>query len=220
MPATITEDNRFAICKVRPFFKDTREARIKKKKPDDMPKDSLAIVEMGKDSVVKIARIQSYKTPKEGDGQWMACLKEKPLPAAPAAPDSATRLNNLLRMADSLRALADEAKTKGLGILKTKMSPETVIEGSELVLRNLVSGEEKRFQLVKDYLFNKKGTVLVIETTRSNSDTLLQAAVHWYNLKGSLTTVLRRFNDAKNYCLDEEGNNWPLLPNATAPPMP
>src|SRR5215204_1045395 len=40
--ATITEDSRYIIFRIKPFFKDTREARIKKKKPEDMPKDSLA----------------------------------------------------------------------------------------------------------------------------------------------------------------------------------
>lgn len=209
--ATITEDNRFVICKVRPFFKDTREARIKKKKPDDMPKDSLVIVETGKDIVLTIPRIQSYKTPENGDGQWMAYLKEKPIPAPPALPDSATQLNNLLRMADSLRALADEAKTKGLTILKPKKTTETVNEGSVLVLRNLATGEEKQFNLVKDYLFNTKGTVLVFETTRSNTDTLVQPAVNWYDVKGNLSTVMRRFNDAKNYSLDEDGNQLAFI---------
>ena len=46
--ATITDDSRFVIFKIRPPFKETREARIKKKRPDDMPKDSLAILELGK----------------------------------------------------------------------------------------------------------------------------------------------------------------------------
>src|SRR6188474_2049414 len=35
--AVITEDSRFAIFKIRPFYKETRDARIKKKRPDDMP---------------------------------------------------------------------------------------------------------------------------------------------------------------------------------------
>ena len=54
--AVITEDSRFVIFRIKPFYKDTREARIKKKKPDDMPKDSFAIVELGKDSVYKVAK--------------------------------------------------------------------------------------------------------------------------------------------------------------------
>ena len=51
--ALITEDSRYLIFRIKPFFKETREARIKKKKPEEMPKDSLAIVELVKDSVWK-----------------------------------------------------------------------------------------------------------------------------------------------------------------------
>jgi hypothetical protein len=40
--ARISEDNKYVVFRIRPYFKDTRDARIKKKKPEDMPKDSLA----------------------------------------------------------------------------------------------------------------------------------------------------------------------------------
>src|SRR4029078_6027230 len=38
---SITSDNKYAIFLIRPFFKETREAKIKKKKQDEFPKDSL-----------------------------------------------------------------------------------------------------------------------------------------------------------------------------------
>ena len=63
--ATITEDNKYVVFRIRAFFKDTRDARIKKKKPDDMPKDSLGIIELGKDSVTHIGRVKSYKLPEK-----------------------------------------------------------------------------------------------------------------------------------------------------------
>ena len=72
----ISEDSRFAIFKIKPSYKDTREARIKKKKPDDMPKDSFAVVELGKDSIYKVAKVKTYKTPEKGFG-WAAYHVEK-----------------------------------------------------------------------------------------------------------------------------------------------
>src|SRR5207342_1725875 len=39
--AVITEDSKFLVFKIKPFFQDTRQAKIKKKTPDEMPKDSL-----------------------------------------------------------------------------------------------------------------------------------------------------------------------------------
>src|SRR5688572_742311 len=110
--AAITEDSRFVICKIKPLFSATREAKIKKKKAEDMPKDSLAIVELGKDSVQRISRVKSFKTPDKGTGQWMAYLREKALPVPPTVttPDSLSQLNGLLRMADSLARVADSLR--------------------------------------------------------------------------------------------------------------
>ncbi|AEW00678.1 hypothetical protein A4D02_12035 [Niastella koreensis] len=219
--AAITGDNRFVICKIKPLFAATRDAKIKKKKADEMPKDSMAIVELGKDSVLRIPRIKSFKTPDKGTGQWLAYLQEKALPVPPVVPqpDSAAQLNSLLHMADSLTRVADslrrkasEAKTAGLAALKApklaaKPKPgEPVEEGSELVLRNLYTGEEKRFPLVSDYYFSKAGNAFIIQTTRSNADTLKKAAIVWYNTAGGKTdTIFRGFNTAKNFAFDDAG---------------
>lgn len=225
--ATITEDSRFVIFKIKPLFSATREAKIKKKKPDEMPKDSLAIVELGKDSVLRIPRVKSFKTPDEGAGQWVAYLREKALPVPPVvtSPDSLSQLNGLLRMADSLNRLADslrnkanEAKTKGLTALKgakkesKPKAGDPVEEGAELVLRNLYTGEEKKFLLVSDYYFSKTGNTFVIETTRNNADTLKKAAVLWYNVNsGKTDTVFRGFNEAKNFVLDDAGTQLAFI---------
>lgn len=219
---SITEDNRYAICRIKPFYKDTRDARIKRKRPDDMPKDSLAIVELGKTNVQKIPRIKSYKVPDES-GTWLAYLLDKALPETnrPRTPDSLTRINNLLTMADSLMRVADSirnkanlAKTNGLSVLQpargnrpaARPQAEPVEEGTELVLRNLSTGEERRFTLVKDYFFNKTGDVLLIETTRKNNDESVAASVVKLNLKNNTSaTIFQKFNEAKSYRMDEAG---------------
>ncbi|WP_127132076.1 alpha/beta hydrolase family protein [Pseudoflavitalea rhizosphaerae] len=220
----ITPDNRFVIFRQKPFFKDLREARIKKKKPDDMPKDTLVIFEFGKDSLIRVPRVKGFKTPEKGTGQWVAYLMEKALPVPPkmpAKPDSLTQLSNLEKMADSLIRVSDslrkkaiEARTKGLSILQPakkegKPGPrhnDPVEEGTELVLKNLYTGEEKKYSLVSGYQFSEKGNVLLVETTRKNNDTLTQAMVLWTSLPSGITdTVMRKFNDARNFSFDEEG---------------
>ncbi len=146
----ITNDSRFVIFKIRPLFKDTRDARIKKKRPDDMPKDSLAIFEFGKENVWKVARVKTFKTPEKGNG-WVAYHMDKALPEPPkpaAKPDSLTQINKMVSMADSLMRVADslknkanEAKTKGLMVLQpakggarppARPAGEPVEEGTEL----------------------------------------------------------------------------------------
>ena len=173
--AVITEDSKYAVFKIKPSFQDTRQARIKKKVGDDLPKDSLGIIELGQDSVWKMAKIKSYKTPEKAGG-WMAYLLEKTEPVAPrvkALPDSATQLKTMLQMADSLVRVADsirnktkEAQTKGLAVLTPakketkpaapKADAEKVEEGTELVIRNLNTGTDKKIKLVTEYYFSKK----------------------------------------------------------------
>ncbi|HVM89453.1 MAG TPA: prolyl oligopeptidase family serine peptidase [Puia sp.] len=219
--ATITEDNLFVVFKIKPFFRDTREAKIKKKKPDEMPKDSLAIVELGKDGIIKIPGIKTYKTP-ERSGGWVAYLSEKgfPLPGKNKDADSLTRLNNLTRMADSLVHVADslrnkvaEARVKGINILQPakkdskKLSDENTEEGTELVLYNTRNGNEKRYKLVSEYHFTKNGKKLLIEITKRNTDSLSKSYVLLLDLEHEKTdTLMQEFNDARNYAFDETGN--------------
>ncbi|HYE56733.1 MAG TPA: S9 family peptidase, partial [Chitinophagaceae bacterium] len=223
--ATISDDNKYVVCRIRPFFKETREARIKKKRPDEMPKDSLIIVNLTTDSVTKIPRVKGYKMPEKGAG-WVAYHLDKALPEPPKPkpqPDSVTQINNLTRMVDSLQRIADslrnkvnDAKTKGLSVLqqpkreerKTPSRPaeDPVEEGTEMVLRNLNTGQETRFKLVNDYIFSEKGNALLVKTTRKNGDSLSKALVLWVNpATAKVDTVMKRFNDAKSFAFDKEG---------------
>ncbi|HEY0732991.1 MAG TPA: S9 family peptidase, partial [Chitinophagaceae bacterium] len=74
--ARFTEDSRFLVFRIRPVYKETRDARIKKKKPEDFPKDSIGIVELGKGDLVKIAKVKSFKMPEKASG-WVAYHREK-----------------------------------------------------------------------------------------------------------------------------------------------
>lgn len=218
----ITEDSRYLICRIKPTFKETRDAKIKKKKADEMPKDSLAIVELGKENTVKVPRLKSFKVPDES-GNWLAYLLDKPLAEAAkgkAEPDSATRINNMLSMADSLvraadsiRNKANDIKERGLSVLRRpgrdplpKAPEEPFEEGTELVLRNLATGEVKSVALVSEFFFNKKGTVLVIETTKkTNSPQVKPAVVRMDLVKNTSAVIFKGFNDAKGYHMDDEG---------------
>ncbi len=223
---SFSNDGLFLVGKIRPYFKDTREAKIKKKKADEMPKDSLFIYNIALDSLWKTARVKSFKMPKKADG-WLAYLLEKadtPKPAIKAAPDSLTQITSLLNMADSLRRAADslvlktkEAKNSGLAVLAPAKKPtspkapaakseDPIEEGTDLVLRNLNSGKEQSFKLTNEYFFNDLGEILLVESSKKNGDSLKKAAVLKHRLKTSSTdTLFSGFNDAKNYAIDEAG---------------
>lgn len=225
---TITEDSKFAIVKIRPDFKTIREARIKRKMADDMPKDSLAIITLGKDSIINIARIKNYKTPPKAGGHWISYLYEKGLnePSTKYTPDTLAETTSLTRMvdsllfiADSLRNMAEEIKTKGIVALQTASKKDSSgpslkpgEEGTELVLHNLLTGVKKHFFLVSDYSFNEQGTMAVITTTKKNKDPLSKALVLWVNLTtGKTDTIFKRFNEVRTLAIQDDGSQLAFI---------
>lgn len=63
---TLSADGRFTVGMLKaPPFSDVRQARIKKKKADDFPKDSLVIVNNETFKFCKIADVKSYSTSTE-----------------------------------------------------------------------------------------------------------------------------------------------------------
>jgi len=70
-----TEDGNYLIAKIKPTFNETRKAKIDKKKPDEMPKDSLVILVLATGKMNKISGVKSFQVPEFGNG-LMAYLKE------------------------------------------------------------------------------------------------------------------------------------------------
>ncbi|HMK20430.1 MAG TPA: prolyl oligopeptidase family serine peptidase [Chitinophagaceae bacterium] len=239
--AVISEDSRFTIFKIKPFYKDTREARIKKKKPEDMPKDSFAVVELGKDSVYKVAKVKTYKVPEKGFG-WVAYhLEKKPEPEKPKQPandGSKKTIDSLKRTIDSLLVIvnlppAKMGKKKNIGdeeieglINENYLDAEgddpatpAISDGTDLVLRNLITGEEKTFPLVSEYYFDKYGKKLLLETTKNSKDSLSKASVFLIDL-GNMQkkTISTGGNDFKNYSFSEDGSQLTFVAERNAKP--
>lgn len=66
-----TADSHWAVANIKPHFKDTRQAKIDKKKNFEMPQDSLAIVDLKTGEVTKIPLVKGFKIGSKG-GQWVA----------------------------------------------------------------------------------------------------------------------------------------------------
>ena len=70
-----TEDGNYLIAKIKPTFNETRKAKIDKKKPDEMPKDSLVILSLETGKINKIPAVKSFQVPEFGNG-LIAYLKD------------------------------------------------------------------------------------------------------------------------------------------------
>ena len=242
--AVITEDSRFVVFKIKPIFQETRQAKIKKKKADEMTKDTLAVIELGKEEVVKIPRVKSFKSPEKGAG-WIAYQVEKPLPDTTKKTKTSV-YDSIKVKTDMLVKLADSVIRRSIDSIKGKINKEEIIaaaqkaaneilrhaddellqslvlakdadgddaagaaatEGTDLVVRRMSDNKEKTFKLVSEFYFDKKGTRLLIETTKNSKDSNSKAFVLVYNLQSEKTdTVMKGVNDSKNFAFDEEGN--------------
>jgi dipeptidyl aminopeptidase/acylaminoacyl peptidase len=211
--AVITEDSRFAVFRIKPLYKETRDARIKKKKIEDLPKDSIGIVELGKDAVLKVAKVKSYKTPEKGFG-WVAYHKERDLTGVrPSSLPTQKTVDSLRLKIDSLTQLVVQLKNIKGGNRDSKDADDEPVaggaatEGSDLIIRNLITGKEKTFKNVSDYAFNKLGGMLVLRLTKSPRDSNSKNAVALYDLKKEkLDTILKGGNDFKSFAFTEDGS--------------
>src|SRR5882757_7831661 len=139
--AVITEDSRYVVFKIKPFYQDTRQAKIKKKKPDDMPKDSLAIIELGNDSTIKIARVKSFKTPEKAAG-WVAYLSEKPLPDTTVK--KKTMVPDSLKMKiDQLVKIADSVIKKSIDSVHGKIEKEEVLAAAQKAAKEIYKNADE-----------------------------------------------------------------------------
>lgn len=236
--AVITEDNRYVIFKIKPFFKDTREARIKKKKPADMPKDSLAIVELGKEEVWKREKVKGYKTPQKSSG-WVAYQLEEQIkqPGLPKKQDKKDTVDanskritdSLTHIIDSLNALIEEMPKKKKSKNKDEEWEEdaegdepgsaSADSGSDLVLRNISTGEEIVFYNALEYYFSKTNEQLLLELARNPRDSFSFPQVLLYDCKAGKTTMLsRRGNDFKNFAMTDDGSQIAYVAERDAKP--
>ncbi len=215
--ATITEDSRFVIFKIKPFFKDTRDAKIKKKKPEDSPKDSLAMIELGKEDIWKKPNVQSYKTPEKGFG-WLAYQLDKPKDSL----QSRLKKGEGKKVVDSLERIIDSLKLliNPIPVTKKKIEELKDIEdykfvedstsdsktGSDVILRNLNDHRERIFTDCKYYSFSEKGNKFLLQQSLKEQDSTSGNYVIIYDLLSSHTDTLSRGgNNFKNFAFSKDG---------------
>lgn len=236
--ANITEDNRFLVFRIKPYYAQLREAKIKKKKPEETPKDTLAIIELGKDSIWKKEKIKGFKLP-EKSAAWLAyhLEKESKPAAAPKGKPVNKTADSLMHVIDSLQqVIAEQAATKGKK--KSKKDDETIEAlyslldaegdepgdrsaeaGSTLVLRNLANGKQQEFKNVLEYYFDKNGTRLLLEQSKAPGDSLSKPAIVWFDLQQQKAdTILLGGNEFKNFEFAEDGSQVAFIAERDAAP--
>ena len=234
--AVITEDSRHVIFRIKPFYRDLRQAKIKKKKADEMPKDSLGIMELGKDSIIKLARLSGFKVPEKSAG-WLAYqldLKKEEAKTKNSA-ELKKAVDSLNRIIDSLKSLVPKQRVRSKDDNETAfLAPNdneftdaddddtaraATARGMDLWLRNMATGNEKLFRNVSEYIFSKNGRKLLLEIARDPKDSLSLVTIILYDLqKGFADTLSRGGNVFKNFTISEDGSQVAFVAERDARP--
>jgi len=194
--AVFSADSKFAAFTIKPFFKDTRMAKIKKKKPDEMTKDTLGIANLTTLAVTKIPRVKSFKFPENG-AAIIAYNLEKAVDTSKKGP---TANQNAPKKDDTF--LADDEPAAG-GAAK---------EGTDLIVKNLITGVERTYKFVTDYSFSKDGKQLVFAASGSKKDAKAPQGVFLLNTEtGILKSLVKGKGNFKSFTFDEESEHLAFL---------
>lgn len=194
-----TGTGNYAVVKIKAPFKDIRSARIKKVSPAQMPKDSLAIIQLSTGKIEKYALLKAVSVSK--NGPYIAFTTDIETPKAPAL-DSTARLqktiDSLAHLADSLKRLSEElANTKNLAVLRKPSAPTAGgrNDAGLLTVINALTGTSFTVEKVANFAIDDAGTALVYRVNKSDKN---PNAILWSDLKSQKTdTILKGFNDVK-----------------------
>ena len=149
--AQLSEDGTKAVAVIKPLFSQTRDAKIKKAKKEDMPKDTLAVIDLVSGKIEKFANYKSHNTP-DKLFSYIA-FEQTPAKEKPAGKD------------------ADKETKK-----EDKKAP-----AKELYVMNIHTGKMDTLKNVASYKFNKEGDLMAYVVEPEKKDSTGKAALYLYS---------------------------------------
>ena len=177
--ARFTADSKFAAYLIRPFYKDTRQAKIKKKKPEEFPKDTLGIITLSNKATIKVPSIRSFKIADKAS--VIAYLASSDTIKKPKANDT------------SKKAVA------------ATIAPP-VKEGADLTVKQLLNGKERTFNFVSEYQLSKNGKLLAYSVTAPKKSKDVISGLYLFNVeKNALKRISTGRGTYRNLAFDDAG---------------
>ncbi len=188
---SFSKDGNFVASIVVPPLADTKKARRAKAKPEDMPKNSLLILNLQSGEKTEIPRVTSFSIAADDSG-WILYKPEPPKPEAPTKP-----------AADKKPDTSEKKDEKKPG----KKADHKA--GDVYVLRQLSTGKEVKLEDVSNASFSKDGSVLVygVSTKDGAGDALV-----WYDVaSGKKTQVAHGMGHYTRFSLAEKADKLAFL---------
>jgi dipeptidyl aminopeptidase/acylaminoacyl peptidase len=157
--AQFTPDSRFLVMRLKVPVADIRKAKLKKKKADEMPKDSLLTLNLTTGETTKLPNIKSFVFGKDA-GSWLAVLQATS-PARQVAELTPTPKK------DTLSPTPPASTTT----VATRKGPVKKPKGDDLTLLNLADGSRRTISFVSGVVISDNGKT-VFYSRESTRDTL------------------------------------------------
>ena len=175
-----TADSRFVVFGIEPTKAELNKAKKEKKKPEDMPKNAMGILDISTGQVARKERVKNFQVPEDGSG-FIAYLlevkpEEKPPNSSPETAKTSKEPGQPVSPAEQTAATPVEPKASTPQRPEESnrvgaRAPKKKEYGTDLVLRNMSDASERSFNDVLDYTLSKDAKTLVYTVSSKKEDT-------------------------------------------------
>ena len=161
-----TADSRFVLFSIEPNKADLNKAKREKKRPEEMPKNALGLMDLSNGQVAKVDRVKNFQVPEDGSGFVAYLMEAKPAPSPAsegATKESPTNPPETFEVSDDAEQVPQSGARTGRGPKKDY--------GTDLILRNTTSGAERTFNDVLDYSLSKDAKTIVFTVSAKKDET-------------------------------------------------
>lgn len=188
---SLSPNGKYTVALLKAPFADTRQAKIDKKKKEEMPKDSLLIIDNETFAYYILADVASYKTAQEL-GNYVAY--------------ATTPASDTTEVTTDTTSLATDT-------IKSKPKKKSNAKKKEvIVLHNLTTQTQDTLKNTKDYLFNKYGNSFAAVIEPEKKDSSDTPGVLFIDLNNySKKRISNEKAEYKSLRFDEAGNQLVYL---------
>ena len=161
--AMLNKENNKLIATIKPFYEQTRSAKIKKLSKDKMPKDTLVIIDLNSSELTKHANLVSVKGSKGLSNYFAFELS--------ASKDETKKKE----------AAKDEKNSSGA----KKEKKEDI---KKLLILNTLNNSIDTLKNFDSYSFNEDGSILAYTTKPAKGDSLTTPGLYLYNTANRIAT--------------------------------
>ena len=193
--AVFTENGEYLVAKIKPSFVETRKAKIDKKKADEMPKDSLVIVELATNTIQKIPSVKSFQLAEHGN-DMMVYLKDKKGDINKEGSDLVMRDLSSAKEKTFSNISQYLIHPKAMGVVMYQV--KTKLKESQILLATIADTNTKvltkQVYTATNFIWDEEGRQLAYLVEKDSADKALQKNYYLAYYTPSLETAISIFD--------------------------